>query len=334
MNITKKVLGVFFVALIGLVVLGFIYQSVQQSKDRADFPAPGLFYDVDGLSLHLDCRGNGSPTLVMEAGLTSGSFSWELVHDALASETQVCAYDRPGMDWSEPINRVADAKEVSDRLHQLLSKAEVVGPKILLGMSAGGVYVRELYKNHPQDIVGMVFVDSSHEQQANRLPPFEDGGSYANMINACRMLQPLGFVRISGVLDQFLDQLGLDDLTKKGMLASINQSHACSSMHWEMQSFSGEIEDELPPTSLGDLPLLVLSQGEKPKANPESGFTLERAIAQRDVWNALQQELTDLSSNGQRYIAEQSGHVIQFDQPELLIEKVTVFVLQLRGVAE
>jgi pimeloyl-ACP methyl ester carboxylesterase len=330
----KKVFGVIFVLLIGLIVLGFTYQSVQQNKDRANFPAPGELYDIDDMSLHLDCRGDGSPTLVMEAGLTSGSFSWGLVHDELASVTQVCAYDRPGMDWSAPINRVADAKEVSDRFNQLLNKAEVVGPKILLGMSAGGVYVREFYKNHPQDIVGMVFVDSSHEQQANRLPPFEGADTYANMINACRMLQPLGVVRISGLLNQFLDQYGLDEATKQGMLANMNQSHTCSAMHWEIQSFTGEIKDELPPTTLGDLPLLVLSQGEESKAMPESGVTLEQARAQRDVWNVLQLELTDLSSNGRRFVAKKSGHVIQLDQPELLIETVNAFVLELRDAVE
>lgn len=334
MRILKKVFGVFFASLIGLIVLGFTYQSAQQSKDQAAFPAPGVFYNINGVSLHLDCRGNGSPTLVMEAGLTSGSSSWRLVHDALADTTQVCTYDRPGMDWSDPINRVADAKEVGDRLHQLLIKAEIMGPKVLLGMSAGGVYVREFYKHHPQEIVGMVFVDSSHEQQANRLPPSEGTATYDNMINACRFLQPLGVVRISGVFNQLLDQFDLDEATKKGMLASINKSHTCSAMYWETQSFSDEVKDELAPTSLGDLPLIVLSQGEEPTASPELGLTLDQARAEREVWNTLQQELAGLSKNTQRYIAEQSGHVIQREQPALLIEKVSAFVLELRDASD
>jgi hypothetical protein len=82
---------------------------------------------------------------------------------------------------------------------------------------------------------------------------------------------------------------------------------------------------------LVDLSLIVLSQGEEPRAYPEYGLTLEQAIAQREAWNILQLELTHLSSRGQRFIATKSGHVIQLKQPELMIEKVNDLVTQLRG---
>jgi len=327
----KIAFAVFLVSIIGISILGFVYQSVQEGNDLAAYPAPGKIYDVDGLALHLDCRGQGSPTILLEAGLTSGSFSWALVHDAIASKTRVCAYDRPGMDWSEPINRMADAKEVSERLYKLIELAGIDGPKILLGMSAGGVYVREYYKNHPEGIVGMVLVDSSHEQQQDRLPEFDGGKMYKLMIGACRVLQPIGVIRLFGLLDQFVDGYDLDESARDGLLANINKSHSCSSMYWELESFSGETSDESPPASLGDLPLIVLSQGEEPKAIPKFGFTREDAIAQRKVWNVLQQELTSLSSYGQRFMAEKSGHVIQFNQPELVIDKVSELVIRLRN---
>ena len=317
-------------SLLGLLLFGFAYQTTREDADRVAYPAPGEFYEIDGLNLHLDCRGQGTPTVVLEAGLTSGSFSWTLVHDAMAEKTRVCAYDRPGMDWSDPIGRVADATEVSDRLFNLLEAAEINGSKILLGMSAGGVYVREYYKNHPDDIVGMVFVDSSHEQQEDRLPEFEGSGVFEAMMMACRALQPVGIIRMFDLLDQFVDEYDLDKNTRNALLANMNQSHTCSSMNWESESFSAEISDESPPAPLGDLPLVVLSQGEEPRAYPEFGLTLEQAIAQRKVWNVLQQELTDLSSNSQRFIAKESGHVIQLNQPELMIEKVTGLALQFR----
>jgi len=198
-------------------------------------------------------------------------------------------------------------------------------------MSAGGVYVREFYKNHPDEVVGMIFVDSSHEQQGDRLPEFEGSGAYDAMMMACKILQPVGLIRAFSLLDQFVDQYDLNEDTRNALLANMNQSHTCSSMYWEGESFAGEVKDKEPPLSLGGLPVVVLSQGENPRAIPEFGLTLEQAVAQRKVWDVLQQELTDLSSNGQRFIAKKSGHVIQLNQPELVIEKVTALAIQLRN---
>ncbi|MGK0293583.1 MAG: hypothetical protein ACI9U1_001980, partial [Porticoccaceae bacterium] len=97
-------LKLFFLILIGSVIVislsGFAYQLIMEESDHVDYPAPGKIYQIDGLGLHLDCRGEGSPTVIMEAGLTSGSLSWLLVHDEIAAVTRTCAYDRPGMDWS------------------------------------------------------------------------------------------------------------------------------------------------------------------------------------------------------------------------------------------
>jgi len=331
MRTLKLLIGIVIATMIGIAILGFVYQTAQERSDHVAYPAPGKFYNVDGISMHLDCRGLGTPTVLLEAGLTSGSFSWTLIHDAIAAKTRVCAYDRPGMDWSDPINRVADAKEVSDRLYRLVKEAGLDEPKILVGMSAGGIYVREFYKNHPDGIVGMVFIDSSHEQQKDRLPSLEGSAAYKAMITACRLLQPIGIVRLFGLLDQFVDQFNLDEGTRSALLANMNQSHTCSSMYWEMESFAGEVRDKTSPASLGDIPLVVLSQGEEPKANENYGITLEQAIAQRDAWNILQQELSDLSSNGRRFIAKKSGHIIQLNQPEIVIEKVGELVVQLQN---
>ena len=316
-------------ALVGISLVGFAYQLTMEQRDRVAYPAPGEIYQVGGIDLHLDCRGQGTPTIILEAGLMSGSSSWMLVHDELAAVTRTCAYDRPGMDWSEPINRVADAEEVSERLYDLLVEAKIEGPKVLLGMSAGGVYVREYYKNHTDDIVGMVFVDSSHEQQGNRLPDVGDGGFFDAVLISCRLMQPIGLIRIFNVLDQFIEEFELDEPTKNALLANMNQSHTCGSMYWESVSFAGEVRDDAPSYSLGDLPLVVLSQGEEPKAI--TGATLEQAIAERKVWDELQEELLGLSSNGERFVALESGHVIQFNQPELVIEKVSELALLLRA---
>lgn len=326
MKVLKTLIIGLTILLLGLALSGATYQWLATRADAQDFPAPGRLYDIDGLWLHLDCRGSGSPVVILEAGLTSGSLSWDLVQDRLAALTRVCAYDRPGLDWSEPMDHPASAEEVADRLHRLLSAGEVTGPRILVGMSAGGVYVREFYRRHPDNVVGMVLVDSSHEQQGMRLPQQESEQSFTGILKLCTWLQPLGVVRAFDTIGGLFGQFDLPADLRERFAARMNQSHTCAVMLDESSSFAEEVRDPEPPASLGDLPLIVLTQGKKPEANEQFGITEEFAITQFAEWQILQKELTALSSNGRQRLAERSGHVIQLEQPELVIEAVTDMV--------
>ena len=149
-------------ALAGALVLssiaGALYQTFAERADWRAFPPPGVRVQVGGGGVHLDCRGEGLPVVILEAGLTSGSTSWARVHDALAEQTRVCAYDRPGLDWSEPIEEMAGPAVIAQRLRAALDAAGIGGPYVLVGMSAGGVYVREYFAQFPEGVAGMVLI--------------------------------------------------------------------------------------------------------------------------------------------------------------------------------
>ncbi|MDP6377769.1 MAG: alpha/beta hydrolase [Pseudomonadales bacterium] len=331
MVIVRRIL----LTLVGLIVVvlagGYVYQQWALASDRAAFPPPGRMYEVDGLSLHLDCRGEGRPVVVLEAGLGSGSTSWASVHEALVATTRVCAYDRPGMDWSDPLGTTADRTEVAERLHALLRAASVAAPQILVGMSAGGVYVREYYARYPEDIVGMILVDSSHEQQGHRLPDIPDAARTQTIMRLCSWLQPFGLVRALGLVQARFQAPDIPEDTWEVLRANYNRSHSCSAMMNASASFDGDTQDEDPPASLADLPLMVLSQGREPEALPEFGITLALARERRAVWDVLQKELTALSSRGMRVVARESGHVIQLDALDVVIEAVKYMVRSLRA---
>ena len=142
-------------------------------------------------------------------------------------------------------------------------------------------------------------------------------------------------MRILGLIDNFIESFIPTDIMGEDSLnaikASLNRSHSCSAIYWEMRSFyPQEVSDENPPEKLGDLPLFVLSQGKEPEAVPEMGFSLEDAVAQLKVWNVLQEELTALSTRGQRFVAGDSGHGIQFEQPQIVIDKIILLVNTIR----
>ena len=128
-----------------------------------------------------------------------------------------------------------------------------------------------------------------------------------------------------------LDSFNIPAQVRDVIEANISQSHSCASIQAELESFGGEVTDESPPSSLGDLPLLVLSRGKYPEASEDLGITLAMATEGRRVWDELQKELTALSSRGRRVIATESGHVIQFGQPQLLIDEVTRLILEIRA---
>lgn len=321
--------GLLITLVLGLGV-GAIYQWSAAAAGRAEYPAPGQLFEIDELTLHLDCRGEGSPTVIFESGLMSGSTNWILVQDELAAITRVCSYDRPGLDWSEPADKPLTAETVARRLHQLLLTAGIEGDKILVGMSAGGVFVREYYHRYGEDIVGMMLVDSSHEQQGNRLPAVSGALDMSVMLRLCSWMAPFGVIRAFGLLDDALLDLDLPESQMGVFRANAYQSHTCAAMLNESEGFQLEVRDPQPPASLGDLPLVVLSQGRIPEDDELAGFTREQVTAMRKTWDFLQLELTSLSTHSRRVIATRSGHLIQLEQPALVIAEITALVQSLR----
>jgi pimeloyl-ACP methyl ester carboxylesterase len=122
------------------------------------FPA-GERFDIGSRSLYLDCRGTGSPTVILEAGSGSDSATWAAVHDELATMTRTCAYDRAGRGRSDPRPRHTLADAAAD-LEALLAAAGETGPYIVVGHSLGGAYGRVFAATHRDDVVGLVLVDS------------------------------------------------------------------------------------------------------------------------------------------------------------------------------
>ena len=121
------------------IVAGAIYQSASSASDSKNYPPPGQLYDVGDNKLHLYCTGEGSPTVILEAGAGSPSLAWFLVQEKVAEFTRVCSYDRAGFGWSEPASGLLSTHQVAANLHGLLEAAGVPGPYVLVGHSAGGV---------------------------------------------------------------------------------------------------------------------------------------------------------------------------------------------------
>jgi pimeloyl-ACP methyl ester carboxylesterase len=131
--------------------------------------------DVGGYSLHINCVGQGSPTVVLDAGSGGFSAQWVRVQREVSGTTRVCAYDRAGMGWSEMGPQPRDAKQITGELHTLLGKAGIEGPYVLVGHSFGGMYMQTYAARYPDEVAGVALVDSSTDpDQFSQRPEARD----------------------------------------------------------------------------------------------------------------------------------------------------------------
>ena len=167
-------------AVTALAAVGGGYATVGAAADARAYPRPGQLIDVGGHSLHLNCTGSGSPTVVLQPGGGEMSSNMGWIAPAVARGTRVCVYDRAGRGWSEPADAPQDAAQIATDLHTLLQRANVPGPYVLAGHSFGGLYVLTYAAHYPDEVAGMVLVDSTNRASAARATtasPY-DGGSY------------------------------------------------------------------------------------------------------------------------------------------------------------
>ena len=148
--------------LVALALLGAIYQALGTRADRRNFPPPGKLVDVGEHRLHIRCAGEGRPTVVLETGALAMSSLWGWVQAQVAVHTRVCSYDRAGLGWSEPGPEPRNAVRITGELRTLLINAGETPPYVFVGHSFGGLLVRVYADRYPEDLAGLVLVDSSH----------------------------------------------------------------------------------------------------------------------------------------------------------------------------
>jgi len=318
---TKLFRIIFIVILVILIlILGTgIAGAIAKSNLAKQYPAPGQLVNVGGYKMHINCTGQGSPTVILEAGMGNYSLFWAYVQPEVARYTRVCSYDRAGYGWSEvsPHPRIANAEV--EELHTLLVNANIQGPYVLVGHSLGGMLMRVYAHNYPDEVDGMVLVDSYHEQRPIRNPELTKLNQDAS--GQFRMFGLLSSTGLMALAPQTIPNPGLHDDTY-AQLQAITATTGYFKMFLAelnaVEASSAEVR-ALNLTSLGNMPLIVLSAGNLGSipslSNAENQHLLEEMQAQ-------QSELAALSSNSKQIIAEQSGHNIQLDQPDLVIESI------------
>lgn len=287
------------------------------------YPPPGQLIDVGGYKLHLACRGQGGPTVLLEAGLNDFSVQWALVQPAVAQFTRVCAYDRAGLGWSELSPRPRTSVTMIDELHTLLRKAGESGPYLLVGHSFGGITMRGFARQYPEQVAGLVLVDAAHEAQLARIPALSK--AFISLRQQFQMLSRLNALGLLALAPTQIPDRGLPPAALAQYRARLAASPYFDAVLAESAAFYAPTADgaTIALTDLGDLPLVVLSRGQ---AAPLPGATAAENAEMERTWRTLQAELAALSTHSQQQVAASSGHEIHLQQPDLVVAAIRQLV--------
>jgi pimeloyl-ACP methyl ester carboxylesterase len=282
------------------------YQRISDTRDRRRFPAPGRLVPVgDDRRLHLYEAGEGEPTVVIVPALNGNILEWLHIVRELQRDTRVVVYDRAGIGWSDPPPRGRlTVPAMAADLYALLEASGIAPPYVVSGHSLGGVVARRFAADYPKQVCGLVLVDSSHDDQAARLPWRQGAG--ANLQFALRrQARILGARRVAA-------SLGLTPDLEASVAVEAPPEYAEAARAISLSTLSRRttVAEMLlaarhrnQPPDLGSLPLTVLTSASSTLA----------------VWPQLQVELAATSTASQHVHAEHAGHNIHIDEPEAVI---------------
>ena len=301
-----------------LAIAGYVYENISESRDRRVNLVTGGIVDVGGYWMYIYCVGQGTPAVILDSGLGDSHISWRKVQPQIGQFTQVCSYDRAGLGYSDSSPRPRTSKVIAEELHTFLHNAGISPPYILVGHSMGGFDVRMFASLYRSEVAGMVLVDSSHPEQRKRLPPAlnDMDATWVREQEFLEFTMPFGLPRLLGLCG--------DDAEVRAAECNFHSVHEGVA---EMKAIATSAAQTASAGSLGEMPLAVLSRDpDKPQRDlPED---LDKPAS--EAWSEMQKELVQLSTRGTQVIAKNSGHYIQLDRPDAVVEGIRKVMDQAR----
>jgi Predicted hydrolases or acyltransferases (alpha/beta hydrolase superfamily) len=294
------------------------------------YPPPGRMIDIGGRRLHLYETGQGSPTVVLEAGIAATSLNWRPVQSEIAKFARVASYDRAGLGWSDAPDSPLTLTRLVDDLHALLDGAELQPPYILVAHSFGGLIVRAYARRYPQNVTGIVLVDALRPEEW-----------YPLSADQRRMLARGVHLARRGAV---LARIGIVGWCLRSVLAG---------SHWLPKAVGGAASGrglsvvKRIAGEVGKMPREVWPMVAEHWSQPKSFLGMAAHFeglpeCAREVLASPPLEeipvinmtpagapaLTSVGGNVRHIVAEKSGHWIHLDQPELVVEAVRALAAQ------
>jgi pimeloyl-ACP methyl ester carboxylesterase len=294
------------------------------------FPPPGKLVDIGTHKLHMHSQGEGTPVVILDAGGWDNVLAWREIQPEFAKFTQVIAYDRSGLGWSERGPNLISRDDAVAELHAFLTSAQVSGPYVLVGHSLGGVHVLMFAQAYPELTAGLVLVDGAHENIYSEwclsVPGYLDW--FAGQI---QMFEELSQKPHHEIVAHFLGKSvsGVGELSEVQQIAfdRLRPTHMATIAEMAKSFTSPPTPLEHVFRSLGDLPLIVLTASK----SIEWGLGEEDNLKMSEVYRDVQVKIAGLSSRSKQIFVQDAGHYIQNDQPQVVIDAIREMVETVRS---
>lgn len=335
-----RLLGAGIAALAGI---GAIYQWLATRRERDTLAHAGSFIDAGGYRLHYLVEGEGTPAVVLDTGLGASTLGWAPVIPQVATFTRVVAFDRAGLGWSDRGPRPRTSEQVVRELRILLRRAGIKPPYVLVGHSFGGLNMRLFAGTYPQMVAGMVLVDVSHEDQVAR---FIDPSMPQSVRRQQKMVKwfhrmlvaaaSVGLIRAllhsRRIMRRYFALFSrLEPAQRDEALAQYAWTRTYRTARDEIAAFSrscDQVRAARRSKPFPDVPLVVISAGKRAAGDSPAQQALGHRL--RELLAELHTDLTTLSGKSTLVVAENSGHIVPYDEPEVVVDAIRQVVEQAR----
>ena len=208
----------------------------------------------------------------------------------MARDSRVCVYDRAGRGWSDAAaGGPQDAARIAADLHTLLERAKVPGPYVLAGHSFGGLYVQTFAANYPDQVAGLVLLDSTAPKPGPALPTRP--ASYSALGRVLALFSAVAYLGAGRLIAQasygslpphFRGEARANASTASYLRSSIEEFVAANTSMQQAASL----------TSLDGKPLVVVTA--------DTGNAAD--------WQAKQDQMAALSTNSSHRVAKETSH--------------------------
>jgi pimeloyl-ACP methyl ester carboxylesterase len=294
-----------------LFLFGFLQFETRASADTSAEVPPGKLVDVGGRKLHLYCTGQGSPTVILEAGAGSFAIDWALVQPEVARTTRVCSYDRAGYGWSDPGPEADTVGQVTHDLETAMRTSGEHPPYVLVGQSIGGLFVRWYQHEHPQQVVGMVLVEN-YEMAApvngKQVPLYTltKEQLQANLPPPSSLKKPPIPTEVRPPFNKLPPPLQKTHLwLEQRFFETLDFNKGPAMMESWRTAFTVLHQAPLTPDSLAGVPLIILTRDNLSEDERKQ-----------------QMDLLHLSRNARQETATGSGHFIHIERPDLVVASI------------
>ena len=294
------------------------------------YTKPIRLVDVgNGRHLNLYCRGTGSPAVIFDSGSNDSTIAWALVQPTISKKNATCSYDRAGLGFSNAATRPGTAANDVDDLHKALQVMHIKPPYILVGHSAGGMAVRVFADRYRNEVVGMVIVDGSHEDQSSRMKAIakpEVQATWDADLKDTTCVDAAKDGEIAKDSPVYKKCVGEPDARfskaiNDAMLEYSAKLKYQAAVASEYQNFYGASADQTRATrrDFGDMPLIVLTHAPYPRYKT---LTQQEQDQRTATWEQMHNEVAAMSTHGVNEIVPRAGHLINYDRPEIVIDAI------------